>query len=152
VGTRPFDDDGFPATRVSVCEDGVFRNRWATKQYADYLGIKATGNAGNVVVMPGNESLESLRNALRPGLYVEQFALVWPDRMSGDFASEIRIGYEMDSAGRARPIKGGSVSGNIFDGLRDARFSRETVLYGFYGQYQGPKAVLFKGLPVAGQT
>jgi len=49
--------------------------------------------------------------------------------------------------GQARPIRGGSIGGNLFDVLAAARWSRETA---FLGDYAGPRAVRFPQVTVAG--
>jgi predicted Zn-dependent protease len=64
----------------------------------------------------------------------------------GNVGSEIRIGYLYEKGVR-RPVKGGTVSGNVFDALGTARYSKETVLR---GDYFGPVAVRFEGLTIAG--
>ena len=74
------------------------------------------------------------------------FSWLTPDQARGNFGSEIRVGYLFDK-GMRTPIKGGTVSGNVFTALGTARYSRETV---FRGDYLGPAAVRFTGLTVAG--
>ncbi len=59
---------------------------------------------------------------------------------------EIRVGYEVGPAGTV-PIKGGSVTGNLFEALAAARFSSET---GEDSGYAGPRAIRFEGLQVTG--
>lgn len=70
-----------------------------------------------------------------------------PFVITGNFVGEIRLGYEITPAGR-RPIKGGSVSGNLFTALAGARFSQETSLQ---GAYLGPVGIRFPALTIAGE-
>ena len=46
-----------------------------------------------------------------------------------------------------KPVKGGTVSGNVFSALGTARYAKETV---FRADYFGPAAVRFEGLTIAG--
>jgi len=101
---------------------------------------------GNLEIAPGTTPLAELA---RPDVRLIQ-VVIWsammPDVITGDFVGEIRLGYEITPTGR-RPIKGGSVSGNLFSALAGARFSQETV---FQGDYLGPAAIRFPSLTVSG--
>ena len=59
---------------------------------------------------------------------------------------EIRLGYEIGPDG-AIPVKGGSVTGNLFEAMASARFSAETVEL---PAFAGPRAIRFESLQVAG--
>ncbi len=146
--TAPCDADGLPARRMTVIEDGVFRRMWAESRYAAYLGMEPTGAFGNLTVLPGTASLEALRAAEGGVVYeIVAFSAFTPDPVSGDFVSEIKLGYRHDASG-SRPIKGGSLSGNVFEALGDARFSRETYAD---GSYYGPAGLRFASLSIAGE-
>lgn len=147
IRTAAFDEDGLPAGRVTVIEDGVFRRPWADIRYATYLGIEPTGAFGNVTVLPGEWGLDLLRTAAEGPVYeIVSFSHLSPDPISGDFTVEVRLGYRHDDQGTA-PFKGGTLSGNVFDMLADARFSAET--FGD-GNYFGPAAIRFANLTVSG--
>lgn len=147
LGTEPFDHEGLPATTVALIEDGVFRQPWADTRYAAYLGIAPTGAFANMTVQPGQWDLDVLRSAAEGPVY-EIIALSWmnPDTISGDFAAEIKLGYRHDDSGTT-PIKGGTLSGNVFSALGDARFSAPTYSD---GTYFGPAAIRFADLTVSG--
>ncbi|MGZ6308509.1 MAG: metallopeptidase TldD-related protein [Ktedonobacterales bacterium] len=148
VRTAAFDEEGLPAEHVTVIEDGVFRRPWADTRYAAYLGIELTGAFGNVTVLPGRWGLDLLRSAAEGPVYeIVSFSHLSPDAISGDFTVEIRLGYRHDDRGTA-PFKGGTLSGNVFDMLADARFSAET--FGD-GNYFGPAAIRFANLTVSGE-
>lgn len=147
IRTAAFDEDGLAAGRVTVIEDGVFRRPWADTRYASYLGIEPTGAFGNVTVLPGRWGLDLLRSAAEgPVCEIVSFSHLSPDPISGDFTVEIRLGYRHDDRGTV-PFRGGTLSGNVFDMLADARFSAET--FGD-GNYFGPAAIRFGNLTVSG--
>jgi len=139
-----FDEEGLPGQEHTVIENGIFRKYMASKQYADYLGLEPTGTFKNMIVKPVG--------ALRPNAEIDdyyeivKFSELFPDPITGDFVSEIRFGYH-HQGGVKTPIKGGSVSGNIFQSLSDMAFSRTEV---FTGDYIGPENVLIRNLSVAG--
>jgi PmbA protein len=139
-----FDDEGQPAQRVELIRDGRLCAFIANQRYADYLGIAATGDFGDIEVLAGTTP----EAALLAEPYVEVVAFSWftPNEITGDFSSEIRLGYLVDGD-RRTPFKGGALVGNVIEALANARWSVET---GFYGDYQGPQTARFGSLSIAG--
>jgi predicted Zn-dependent protease len=145
--TAPFDEDGVPASRIAVVEDGLLSRNWADARYAAYLDIPPTGAFANLTITPGSRSLETLRDASDGTVYeVVAFSFLSPDPVSGDFVAEIKLGYRHDASGTV-PIKGGSLSGNLFAALGEAYFSSETYSD---GTYFGPAGIRFGELAIAG--
>ncbi len=143
--TSPFDDDGVAANRTLLIKEGIVNGFWATKEYADYLGMEPTGRFANTEVLSGVTPYSDLL-ASGPVYEIVSFSSLEPDPITGNFVGEIRLGYE-HSERESRTIKGGSVSGNVFDCFANARFARETV---FLGDYLGPKAIRFEELAFGG--
>jgi predicted Zn-dependent protease len=137
-----FDEDGLPARRLLLIEEGRLANYWAPKRYADYLALPATGAFGNLELPPGWTPAADLL----AGSYVEieQFSWFDPDPFTGDFASEIRSGA-LVRAGRRTPVKGGMLVGNLLEALANVHWSSET---GFYGSYSGPTTARFEELRI----
>jgi PmbA protein len=146
VGSYHFDADGIPGHDLLVIEDGILRARPATQRYAQYLGVPATGRVGIIEIAPGAAPANDLGGD-EPHLRVVAFSSANVDALSGDFGMEIRLGYEVGPDGPT-PVAGGSVTGNLFEAMADAQFSRETVLL---GDYAGPMAIRFGSLQVAGE-
>lgn len=145
--TAPCDDEGVPATRVLLVEDGVLRAYWAEQRYAQYLNIPATGAVANLLVGLGDIAPADFWGGETVYEIVE-FSFMNPDAISGEFVAEIRLGYRHDPDGTVTPIKGGTLSGNVFAALADAHFAREPL---FTGNYLGPAAIRFAELTIAGQ-
>jgi len=141
-----FDGTGIGGRRVEIVKDGVFTNAWVGKQQADYLKVAATGAFSNWELPAGKTPLADLTGGDGPVLYVRNFSWLTPDQARGNFGSEVRVGYLYEKGAR-KPIKGGTVSGNVFAALGTAKWSKETV---FLGEYSGPAAVRLEGLTVAG--
>lgn len=144
--TRAFDEQGLPLGRVEVIKDGVFAARTASKRYADYLGIPATGDFANVEVTPGAMSKDDLLKG-GPLLHLFRFSTFEPNGVTGSFSGEIRNGYLIEN-GRMTAIKGGAVTGTMQDAFRRAYFSRETVRR---ESYSGPAYVKLRGLDIGGE-
>jgi PmbA protein len=140
-----FDGSGVPGQRVEIVKDGVFGRPWATKQFADYLKTAPTGGFANWELPAGKTPLAQLTSGDRV-LLVRSFSWLTPEPGRGNFGSEIRIGYLYEN-GIRKPVKGGTVSGNVFAALGTAHYSSDTV---FHGDYLGPAGVRFEGLTIAG--
>lgn len=143
VNASRFDDDGVPGQRVPLIVDNRLRQWSATQRYADYLGVPATGAFGDIEIAAGSTSAADLLAA--PHVEITAFSWFNPDEITGDFASEIRLGYVVDSERRV-PFKGGMLVGNVLDALAHVRWSAEV---GFYGGYSGPAVARFGKLVVA---
>lgn len=142
-----FSEEGVPGQAVDVVSDNVFRQYVTNQRYADYLGVTATGDAGNLVIAPGSTPQAELLQG--PVYHIVKFSAMMPNPYTGDLAVEIKLGYFIDEQGHRTPIKGGSVSGNLFEILRHAKYAQEEV---FAGSYQGPAAVRFeRHLTISGQ-
>ncbi len=147
VRSYRFDADGLPATEVALVENGALTHLWADARYATYLGVAPTGQVGNLAVGRGTASLDELRRLEGAPVYeIVSFSAFGPDPVTGDFSSEIRLGYRHDANG-VRPIKGGTLSGNIFTALQDVRFSASAYTDGLY---YGPAAARFGELSISG--
>ncbi len=140
-----FDGDGLPGQRIPVVENGILSRFWATSRYAQYLQISATGSFGNMEIVPGSVPFADLFHG-GPLYHVVAFSAMSPDPFTGNFVGEIRLGYEIEE-GRKRPIRGGSISGNLLAALAAARLSTDTV---FLGDYLGPRGIRFPEVTVAG--
>jgi PmbA protein len=144
VHASRFDDEGQPAQRIELIRDGRLCAFIANQRYADYLGIAATGDFGDIEVLAGSTPEAAL--LAEPYVVVVAFSWFTPNEITGDFSSEIRLGYLVEGD-RRTPFKGGALVGNVIEALANARWSAET---GFYGDYQGPQTVRFGSLAIAG--
>ncbi|NTU65002.1 MAG: hypothetical protein HGB05_16785 [Chloroflexi bacterium] len=139
-----FDDEGLPAQRVLLIDENRLAAFTASQRYADYLALPPTGAFGNIELPPGRTAQADL--LAEPHVEIVSFSWFNPDAITGDFATEIRLGYVVDGNGR-RPFKGGLLIGNVLDALANVRWSSETE---FNGNYLGPAAARFGQLTVAG--
>ncbi len=154
--TAPADADGVAADRFELIREGIFQKPWTTNQYAQYLNTEPTGTIGNLEVPIGPVSVSGLLTDDQPVLHIVSFAALMPDMVSGNFSAEIRLGYEIYKD-QIKPVKGGSVSGNLIRGFDNAHFSTEaqTAAYALsldrFGTYVGPRAVRFEGFQISGE-
>ena len=144
IGSNRFDNEGLPAQRVELIKDNKLVAFSANQRYAEYLNIPATGAFGGVELPPGKTSASVLLE--EPYIDIIQFSWFNPDSVTGDFATEIRLGYIVENGVR-KPFKGGQLIGNFMEALADVRWSAET---GFFGNYLGPHTARFNNLKISG--
>ncbi|TPW11597.1 MAG: putative Zn-dependent protease-like protein, partial [bacterium] len=129
---------------VRIIENGIFLHPHADAQFAHYLKLdKATGAPGTPQLPPGKVAATDLQR----DRYLEIVSVsdLVPSRGSGHFSAEIRLGYEVTGSTR-RPVTGGTLTGNVFEILSRARWSREVSLH---DRYVGPNtARVEQGLSV----
>ncbi len=144
TGSYYFDVDGVVGKKVNLIKNNKFKNYLATKQYADYLKVKPTGPCGVVEVDCGKKGLRELYK----GTVFEIVSFSWfaPNEVSGDFATEVRLGYLVEN-GKRIPVKGVVFTGNVFELFKDALLSKEKVVG---SGYIGPKVVRFNNSVISG--
>ena len=147
VDSYRWDSDGVPGSNLLVIDGGVLRARPATQRYAQYLGLPATGRSGVAEIEAGTTAIQDLRSGDGPILEVLDFSASNVEALSGDFGMEIRVGYQWGPDG-PQPISGGSVTGNLFEAMANARFSAEEAEF---GRFAGPIGIRFESLQVAGR-
>ncbi len=139
-----FDEEGLPAQRVELIHNNELLAFSASQRYADYLNIPATGAFGGLEIAPGTSAASALLD--EPHMEIIQFSWFNPDPITGNFATEIRLGYLVEN-GIRKPFRGGQLIGNYLDALADVRWSAET---GMFGSYLGPHTARFNDLKIAG--
>ena len=121
-----YDDEGAPVRDMTIIEDGVAKNFFGRRMFAQYLGLEDSFDPGNFAVDGGSSSAAELRT----GKYLEivEFSDFQVDPASGDIAGEIRLGYLHDGDA-VMVVEGGSVSGTMRELAGTMRFSKEQKQY-----------------------
>jgi len=139
--TSSFDDEGVPQKKTALIENGVFKNFVYDQFYALKDNVESTGNGlrqsdvfyaidgkfgglpsnqiSNFHVKPGKKSLDQMISEIKNGMLVEQFSWMNPNSSTGNFSSEIRAGYYIENGEITKPIKGGLVSGNWLEMIKN---------------------------------
>jgi PmbA protein len=139
--SSPFDDEGNPQRITNLIEKGMFKNYLYDQKYALNMNETPTGNGlrslssmtnimskhtlsiasfpTNLSIKPGKSSLETMISEVQNGILVEQFSWLNPDRLSTSFSSEIRNAYEIRDGECLQALKGGMVSGKVFDMIKN---------------------------------
>jgi PmbA protein len=127
-GSRPFDDEGIPASLTPVIEKGVLQNYLLNCYTARKLNLRTTGNAargvaGPPVVGPKNFYLaagpytpEEIRRSVKSGFYVTDLIGFGVNIVTGDY-SRGAAGQWIENGELAYPVEEVTIAGNLADML-----------------------------------
>ena len=142
---QPYSEEGIPMRDRTLLENGVMRIAHGPNRFCRYLGVEPTGNYRKFACSnPGSMTFAEMKD--RPCLWAVTFSDFQMDSFSGHFGGEIRLAYLIEN-GKATPVTGGSINGNLFEAQRDLTFSKERYAS---LSYDGPYAMLLKNIPIAG--
>lgn len=154
--TTSVGDQGLIQTPIQLVDKNKVVKLAIDKQYGDYLERKAGTYKGNIVVEKGSLDRDQLIQAAPQVLEILQFSGLFVNASQGTFSSEIRLAKLYDhKSGKTTTIKGGSLSGNLFENFKFCRLSKETSKkatfdYGSASGYFGPKYALISEVSVVG--
>lgn len=139
------DNYGIPLKPFTVVEKNIVKNFICELPYSKYLNIPYTGPDSNFIIEGGDKSLDDLTKEEDTVLLL-RFSAFSPKAITGDFSSEIRLGY-ITKNGKKIPIKGGSVSGNIRNLIHTIKLTNNITKS---GNYIGPDGIYLEGVDIAG--
>jgi len=137
--TRSFDDEGLPVGKLPLVEEGVVRNFYYDLRAAALSGAEPTGNGlkggpfseggfrappgpapRNIVVKPGEGSLEELIREMKEGLIVgEVIGLGQGNIQSGAFSNNVAVGFVVRGGKVVGRVKNTMIFGNAYEVLRE---------------------------------
>jgi predicted Zn-dependent protease len=139
--TSEFDDEGVPQRKNILIDNGIYKDYVYDQFYAIKDNRESTGNGlrqgdtfyifdvkyggtpnnkiSNFYVKPGKKNIQKLIGEVKHGILVNHFSWLAPDPTSGSFSSEIRAGYYIDNGQISKPIKGGLITGNFFEMMKN---------------------------------
>ena len=141
LNTSAWDSEGNPKRTTPIITDGIMTNYLFDTKFATLLNKESTGNAqrkpstggvmqiemNNLIVKPGTQSLADIVEDTKKAIYVNDFSWLNPNPITGIFGAEIRHAYMIENGELGRPVKGGNLSGNIYDMLKNIMaISKET--------------------------
>ena len=138
VASAPYDGNGLILKDTKIVENGKVKQYWGANRFGQYLGKTPTGNLPIVNV----EVEKSVQTELPlPCIEILNFSSPQLEGTTGYFGGEVRLGIYHDKDGNVTPVTGFSVSGNIYDAIKNATYSNVTETY---ENYHGPKFIAFK--------
>lgn len=137
VDSSPIDDEGTVQRDREVIRQGSVAGLLYDVLHAGVFETRSTGNAlrgfqgsgmrdwrrflhapdgasTTLVVSPGSGGSDAeVVETAKDGLWVQQLGWARPDRISGAFGGELRIGYRIRGGKLAEPVRGGTVGGIV---------------------------------------
>jgi TldD protein len=123
-GSQAMDDEGQPAQRVVLIENGVLVNYLQSRKTARQMGVAATGNGRresyrhlpiprmrNTFLAAGGESPEAILRDLDKGLFVKHMGGGQVDTVTGNFVFEVKEGFWVEGGVPLYPVKNATLVG-----------------------------------------
>ncbi len=126
----PFDDEGTPTQKLSLIEQGRLMGFYSDRTTGRELGQGSTGNGFrpnlgsyptpdlvNLIIQPGEHSLDYLISQLDRAILVDQLMGNDGD-ISGDFSVNVDLGYRITKGQITGRVKDTMVTGNVYNALK----------------------------------
>ncbi len=155
AGTTTLSDEGLLQRPMDLVKNNQVVETSLDHQHASHLGRYATTSNGTWVIETGSKSRDELIASQDQVLEILQFSGLFVDLNTATFSSEIRLATLHDrKTGKKRTIKGGSMSGSLFENFKEAYLSNQAVKkmfvdYGSAHGYYGPDYALISQVSVA---
>jgi TldD protein len=129
-GSDGIDDEGTPAQKTQVIEDGRLVSYLYDRLRAERDGAELTANGRrgsfrdlpiprmtNTYIAPGDAEPEALIGEVKKGFYAKSFAGGQVEPASGDFVFGVSEGYLIEDGKVTKPCRGATLIGNCIDAL-----------------------------------
>ncbi len=130
-GSITVDDEGTPAQRTTLIEDGVLVGYMQDRLNARLMGVPSTGNGRresfacqpyprmtNTMMVAGPHDPQEIIASVDKGIYAVDFGGGQVDITSGKFVFSTTEAYEIENGKIGRPVKGASLVGSGFETLK----------------------------------
>uniref|UniRef100_A0A831UDY6 TldD/PmbA family protein n=1 Tax=Geobacter metallireducens TaxID=28232 RepID=A0A831UDY6_GEOME len=130
-GSFSFDDEGTPAQRTVLVENGILKGYLYDRLSAMKDGCVSTGNGRregyhakpivrmtNTLIAPGVTPPEEIVRGVAKGLFVRKMGGGQVNTVNGDFVFEVSEGYLIENGAVGEPVRGATLTGNGPDVLK----------------------------------
>ncbi len=120
-----YDDEGTPAQRVVLIENGILKTYLYNNEYALKAGVFSNGHGrrqsyrhkpiprmGNTFIAPGKDSPEEIIKSVEKGLLVRKMGGGQVNTINGDFVFEATEAYLLEKGQIGEPVRGATLVGN----------------------------------------
>jgi TldD protein len=124
-GSFSYDDEGTPAQRTVLVENGILKGYMYDRLSAMKDGCRSTGNGRresyhakpivrmtNTMIAPGSTPPESILKGVQRGLFVKKMGGGQVNTVNGDFVFEVSEGYLIENGAIGEPVRGATLTGN----------------------------------------
>ena len=131
-GSGNYDDEGVPAQKTYMVEDGVLKSFLHDRISAAHYGVISTGNGRRenfrynpiprmraTYMESGNADPEGIISSVKNGVYVDEFSNGQVKIGEGDFTFYVKSGYLIENGRLTTPVKDINIIGNGPQALSD---------------------------------
>jgi TldD protein len=124
-GSFAFDDEGTPAQRTVLVENGVLKTYMYDLDTAKKDGVKSTGNGRresyrhrpiprmtNTLIVSGDKTPQEIIATVDNGLFVKRMGGGQVNTVNGDFMFDVSEAYIIRNGEMREPVRGASLIGN----------------------------------------
>ncbi|KAF0181958.1 MAG: TldD protein [Nitrospirae bacterium] len=124
-GSFVFDDEGTPAGRTVLVENGILRRYMYDRYTASVDGMVSTGNGRresyehkpiprmtNTFIAPGNSDPQEIIRSVPKGLLVTKMGGGQVNTITGDFVFEVQEGFLLENGTVGELVRGATLVGN----------------------------------------
>lgn len=124
-GSFTFDDEGTPAERTILIENGVLRAYLSNLAAERKYGYPSTGNGRrqsyqqapivrmtNTMILPGRDDPAAILSETKGGLFVRKMGGGQVNTINGDFVFEVQEGYIIEGGKVGEMVRGAMLIGN----------------------------------------
>ncbi|MBL6932809.1 MAG: metalloprotease TldD [Rhodospirillales bacterium] len=124
-GSLTIDDEGTPAQKTVLIEDGILKGYMQDRMNARLMGVESTGNGRrqsyahapiprmtNTYMPAGDRDPEEILKSVKKGLYATNFGGGQVDITSGKFVFTCTEAYMVEDGKITAPVKGATLIGN----------------------------------------
>ena len=124
-GSFAMDDEGTPAARNVLVENGVLKGYMHDRRSALKAGVRPTGNGRrqsfrhlpvvrmtNTMIVPGDTVPESILAETPDGLLVRRMGGGQVNTVNGDFVFQVSEGYRIENGKQGALVRGATLTGN----------------------------------------
>jgi TldD protein len=130
IGTHEFDDEGVPASKTYLIQNGILSGRLHSRETAAKMGENPTGNARcinyrfapivrmtNTYIEPGNNTFRNLISDVREGIYARRYYGGMTNRELFTFSAA--EAYMIRNGKVEEPVRDVVLTGNVFETLHN---------------------------------
>ena len=131
-GSINIDDEGTPARKNVLIENGVLKSYMIDKFNGRRMGMESTGNARrqsyaytttsrmtNTYIAPGNDKNEDIIASIEYGLYAKEMGGGSVNPVTGEFNFAVNEGYLIRNGKICEPVRGASLVGKGSDVIQN---------------------------------
>ena len=133
LGTAPWDDEGIPAQRTPLIEDGVLKNFLVDLKNSARLDLPPTGNGSrgglgslpgistsNIYLEEGDIPYEEMLSSIKEGILVHQLMGAWGSNpYGGQISGNIGLGFKIENGEPVGRVKDCMLYLNGFEAWKD---------------------------------